>query len=58
MGCQCLYCKHVAVVKDNHGTYHSICVCEESESFLKAISLLENCDHGEVESDEEETEDE
>lgn len=57
MGCECLRCKHADVVTDNHEEHHSICICRESENFLKPISIVwDSCEHGEVERYEEETE--
>lgn len=57
MDCDCLFCKYTEVVRDNHDNTHTICVCEESENFLKPVSIVwGKCDEGEKETDEEETE--
>lgn len=49
MGCRCLKCKFYSVVSDNHDDLHSICVCKESDDFLKEIEIaFHNCDYGVV----------
>ena len=54
MGCMCIDCKHNDIVRDNHDELHAICICAESENFLKVIHFaLDNCDHGEVETEDE-----
>ena len=52
MGCMCLECKHTDIVRDNHDVPHPICVCAESENFLKrADYICGECDAGEVETE-------
>jgi hypothetical protein len=49
----CLECKHREIIKDNHGQYHSICTCCESDNFLEELcSVFDRCDNGELEFDE------
>ena len=51
---ECLDCKHAYPLKDNHGEYHSICVCVESDAFLHHISIaFDGCERGEEEEEEE-----
>ena len=51
MGCMCLECKYTDIVRDNHDVPHPICVCADSENFLKrADSIFVEFDSGEVES--------
>ena len=55
MGCMCAECKYWEVVRNNHDELVNICVCRESENYLKNIDIAFcNCDHGKV--DDEETE--
>lgn len=57
MGCMCLECKHTDIVRDNHDVPHPICVCAESENFLKrADYICGECDAGEVETEDEDAE--
>ena len=50
-GCMCMECEYLEVVIDNYNQTHSICVCRESDNFLKTVDLAwENCDFGEVET--------
>ena len=45
----CAECKFTQCIKDNHEELHPICVCKESENFLKKISYaFDNCDSGVV----------
>ena len=54
MGCMCMECKHLKVVRDNHNDTHSICICAESEAFLKPVDIaFGECDVGEVETEDE-----
>lgn len=54
MGCKCIECKYNGVVRDNHDDLHAICVCAESEKFLKEISFAwDECGHGEAETEDE-----
>lgn len=54
MGCMCMECKHLKVVRDNHDDTHSICGCVESEAFLKPLDIAYGeCDAGEVETEDE-----
>ena len=49
MGCMCMECKFMEVVRDNHEDLYTLCVCRESENFLEQISLvLDSCDFGKV----------
>ena len=41
MGCECMECKFVNVVRDNHEDLHPICVSQESDNFLKEIDYAE-----------------
>jgi hypothetical protein len=53
MGCICIDCKFREVVQDNHDDLHGICVCRESEFFLKKVSaVFDSCDFGMVEDEE------
>lgn len=49
---ECLHCKHTYVLKDNHGKYHSVCLCVESDAFLHPIDIVfGGCECGEPEGD-------
>lgn len=52
----CLYCKYSsAIVQDNHGGLHTLCVCFESKNFLKPIDIaFDRCDFEEREEEENE----
>lgn len=55
MGCMCMDCKHNDVITNNHEKLIRICTCEESEKYLKPVSIVfDECDHGEVETEDEE----
>ena len=54
MGCMCMECAFREIVQDNHDDLHGICVCRESEFFLKKVSaVFDSCDSGMVEDEEE-----
>ena len=49
---ECLDCKHTYVVKDSHGDYHTICLCVESDDFLRPVDIVfGGCDYGESEEE-------
>lgn len=49
---ECLYCKHVYVIKDSRGERHSICTCAESDDFLHPIDIVfGGCESGEREDE-------
>ncbi len=51
----CIECKYRLVFEDNHGEYHSLCTCRESENFFGELcSVFDRCDHGVLEFDEDE----
>ena len=55
MGCMCMDCKHNDVITNNNEKMIRICTCEESENYLKHVSIVfDECDHGEVETEDEE----
>lgn len=55
--CKCCECKYCDVLEDNHHRLHRICVCAESENFLKRVSILwDECNDGKKESEEEDEE--
>ena len=57
MGCMCIECKHLDILRDNHDNLHEICTCVESPNFLKKMSIVwDDCDSGEVETADEEDE--
>lgn len=57
-GCMCMECKHNDIVRDNHDELHRICTRCESEYFLQEVSkAFGNCDFGEVDDYDGESED-
>lgn len=49
---ECLDCKHAYPLKDSHGGYHSVCICVESEAFLKPVDVVfDGCEYGEPEEE-------
>ena len=44
----CISCRHYEVVTDNHGKYHGVCTCCESDDFLTKVDCaFHSCDYGE-----------
>lgn len=49
MGCVCAECKFAVVIRDNHNKVLSVCVCRESDNFLRELSIaFDNCELGVV----------
>lgn len=49
MGCMCYECRFAVTGKDNHNKLIEICVCRESDNFLKELDLaFDNCEVGEI----------
>ena len=52
----CMSCRWYDVIRDNHEHTVAICVCRESELFLKQVDIaFDGCDNG-IQDDEEEEE--
>ena len=48
-GCMCLECKYAEVLTDNKERYHNICVCQESDNFLKEVEIaFDSCEYGRI----------
>lgn len=53
-GCMCAECEFAKLLKDNHKKEIAICMCRESEYFLRELDFyMDNCDFGIVEGSEE-----
>ena len=55
MGCMCMECRFLQIVKDENDDLFSICANRKSENFLTELSLaFDNCEIGIIEDSDEE----